>query len=105
MPKRNQWHYDTPYRNNKKKSMVIITGNYKKRETYKKQAALHQDPGKLAQKAASVLASRRLSADRVLKPFLKIFFKMRRCWHTTLKGSSATSALNPLFFEPFCEFF
>ncbi|MDB5074966.1 MAG: hypothetical protein JWO42_1145 [Chloroflexi bacterium] len=51
MPKRNQWHYDTPYRNNKKKSMVIITGNYKKRETYKKQAALHQDPGKLAQKA------------------------------------------------------
>jgi hypothetical protein len=51
MPKRNQWHYDSPHRNNPSKSMMIITGNYKKRETYKKQAAEHKNPAKLAQKA------------------------------------------------------
>ena len=38
-------------RNNPKKSMPITTGTYKKPETYKKQAALHQDPGKKPQPA------------------------------------------------------
>jgi hypothetical protein len=38
-------------RNNPKKSMPITTGTYKKLETYKKQAALHQDPAKKPQAA------------------------------------------------------
>lgn len=37
--------------NNPAKSEEVMTGSYKKPETYKKQAALHQDPGKTAQHA------------------------------------------------------
>src|SRR5436309_5954140 len=37
--------------NNPRKSQVITTGTYKKQETYQKQAALHQDPGRPAQAA------------------------------------------------------
>jgi hypothetical protein len=37
--------------NNPTKSQDIVTGSYKKPETYKKQAALHQDPGKQGQHA------------------------------------------------------
>jgi hypothetical protein len=32
-------------------SQAIVTGSYKKQETYKKQAALHEDPGKTGQHA------------------------------------------------------
>ncbi len=35
--------------NHPDRSQTITTGSYKKQETYKKQAALHQDPGKPAQ--------------------------------------------------------
>lgn len=35
--------------NNAHNSQEIVTGSYKKPETYKKQAALHQDLGKTAQ--------------------------------------------------------
>jgi hypothetical protein len=35
--------------NNPEKSTELTTGTPKKRETYRKQAALHEDPGKIAQ--------------------------------------------------------
>jgi len=37
--------------NNPDKSVEVITGSYKKPETYAKQAHAHQDPGKTAQHA------------------------------------------------------
>ena len=37
--------------NNPAHSQTIVTGSYKKQETYKKQAAEHKDPGKQAQAA------------------------------------------------------
>jgi hypothetical protein len=47
MPKRGQRHYDRPGHNNPKKSQDMITGTYKKHETYKEQAVQHDNPGKL----------------------------------------------------------
>ncbi len=38
-------------RNNPSKSQDITTGSYKKPETYKEQAAKHEDPGKTGQHA------------------------------------------------------
>jgi hypothetical protein len=32
--------------NDPSKSMTITTGSYKKKDTYRKQAAMHKDPGK-----------------------------------------------------------
>ncbi len=44
--------YDkSPGHNNPSKSQTVVTGSYKKQETYKKQAAEHKDPGKRAQAA------------------------------------------------------
>ncbi len=40
--------------NNPTKSQTIVTGSYKKQETYKQQAAEHKDPGKQAQAAKNV---------------------------------------------------
>lgn len=37
--------------NDPTKSQIIVTGSYKKQETYRKQAAEHNDPGKQAQAA------------------------------------------------------
>ena len=60
MAKQGQHHNDindesiSTSRNNPSKSQVITTGTYKKRATYKKQAALHQDPGKRAQAAKPI---------------------------------------------------
>jgi len=39
--------------NHPKRSQVITTGTPKKQETYQKQAALHEDPGRPAQSATS----------------------------------------------------
>ena len=46
MPKHGQRQRDVPGRNNPTKSQEISTGTYKKQETYKEQAAQHEDPGK-----------------------------------------------------------
>jgi hypothetical protein len=57
MAKQGQHHNDANdqniarFLNKPKQSMIITTGTYKKPETYKIQAALHQDPGKVAQDA------------------------------------------------------
>jgi hypothetical protein len=57
MAKQGQHHNDANDQNiarclNKpKQSTIITTGTYKKPETYKLQAAMHQDPGKKAQAA------------------------------------------------------
>lgn len=57
MAKQGQHHNDANDQNiarsfNKpKQSTIITTGTYKKRLTYKKQAALHQDPAKKPQAA------------------------------------------------------
>ena len=37
--------------NDPTKSQSIVTGSYKKQETYREQAAMHKDPGKQAQAA------------------------------------------------------
>ena len=56
MPKSGQHNndahdYDKSKGHNKpSKSVTIITGNPKKRETYARQAAEHKDPGKVPQK-------------------------------------------------------
>ncbi len=60
MAKQGQHHDDvrdgdvSQSRNNPDKSQTITTGTYKKQETYEKQAALHQDPGKTAQHAKPI---------------------------------------------------
>jgi len=57
MPKQGQHPHDgndenvSKSHNNPSKSEEIVTSSYKKPETYKKQAALHQDPSKTAQHA------------------------------------------------------
>ncbi len=57
MPKQGQHPHDgndenvSKSHNNPSKSEEIVTGSYKKPETYKKQAALHQDPSKTTQHA------------------------------------------------------
>ena len=39
----------SPGPNKHRESTIIVTGTYKKKETYRKQAALHQDTAKRAQ--------------------------------------------------------
>ncbi len=54
MAKQGQHPHDahvSPGHNNPGKSQEITTGSYKKQETYRKQAALHEDPGKTGQHA------------------------------------------------------
>lgn len=46
MPKRGQRHYDRPGHNNPSKSQDMVTGAYKKHDTFEEQAARHDDPGK-----------------------------------------------------------
>lgn len=46
MPKRGQKHYDHPGHTNPSKSEPVTTGTPKKQETFKEQAAQHEDPGK-----------------------------------------------------------
>jgi len=52
MSKKGQQHHHDNHgtgHNNPDKTDQITTGTYKKHETYKKQAAVHDDPGKVAQ--------------------------------------------------------
>jgi len=48
MAKQGQRQYDRPGRNDPTKSQDMTTGTYKSDETYEKQAAEHEDPGKHA---------------------------------------------------------
>lgn len=74
MPKHGQRQTDSPGRNDPTKSEEIVTGSYKKQETYREQAAAGEDPGKPPQatkvphagphQGMSAEASSRLQGER-----------------------------------------